>query len=175
MSARQVVTAIFKGAGVEVAWVDCPLSPTEFDTYPACQQEAKTTDFVVRLITASMAEKLAASDGPLGFAQRCPDDERECVATIFSAKVDELAIRGDARAPKILGHAMAREIGHLLRGPKAHSPQGLMRGLWSPDDLKFMNWSYLLFTPHQSDQVRASLLRRSALETSLTSNISGHL
>ncbi|HXJ96360.1 MAG TPA: hypothetical protein VMT20_26280 [Terriglobia bacterium] len=164
LNARQVVAAIFRAADVEAMWIDCPLSPEEFERYPACQQKARTTDFVVRLITASMAARVPTNDGPLGFAQRCPDDERECVATVFYAKVDELAVRGDARAHRILGHAIAHEVGHLLLGPNAHSSSGLMRGLWTPDNLRFMNWSYLFFTPRQCNQLRASLGRRNKLE-----------
>lgn len=160
---QQVVAAIFEGAGVETDWIDCPLSPVDFEKYPACQRPARTTDFVVRLMTASMAAKLPMADGPLGFAQRCPDVERACVANIFYARVDELAARSDARTPRILAHAIAHEVGHLLLGPNAHSPRGLMRGVWSREDLKLMCWSHLLFTPQQSGQIRDSLVRRARL------------
>ena len=135
------MAAIFNGAGVEAAWIDCPLSPAEFEKYPACQQQTRTTDLVVRFLTVPMAAKLPTSDGPLGFAQHCPDHEPGCVAKTFYARVDELAVQGDARAARILGHAVAHEVGHLLLGPNAHSATGIMRGVWSPGDLKLMNWT----------------------------------
>jgi hypothetical protein len=162
-STRQVARAIFKQAGIEMAWVDCPLSPSDFKKYPACQRQTRTTDFVVRLLTASMAAKLPASDGPLEFAQHCPDDEHGCVANIFYARVDELAGQGETRVARILGHIIAHEVGHLLLGPNAHSGTGIMRGLWSPDDLKFMNWSYLLFTARQSERIRKEVSARNAI------------
>lgn len=148
---------------METAWIDCPLSPAEVAKYPACQRPGRTTDFAVRLITASMAAEVTGADGALGFAQDCADDERACVANIFCTRVDELTARTDARASRLLGHAMAHEVGHLLLGPNAHSPRGLMRGVWSQEDLRFMAWSYLFFTPQQSDQIRHSLLRRARL------------
>jgi len=48
-----------------------------------------------------------------------------------------------------------------------------MCGEWSLDDLRLMNWHYLLFTPVQSEQLRASLLRRSTLEAGLVPNVFG--
>jgi hypothetical protein len=159
-STQEVATAIFKAAGAETVWLYCPLSPADFEKYPACQQKTGNTDFVIRIMTASMAAKLPTRDGPLGFAQYCPDDEHGCVANVFYPKVDELASQGGGRAARILGHAMAHEVGHLLLGANAHSSRGIMRGLWSPEDLRFMNWSYLLFTQGQSEQLRASLARR---------------
>jgi hypothetical protein len=73
-----------------------------------------------------------SSDETLGFAQQCPENERACVLNIFYSRVDELAVQGRARGERILGHAMADDIGHLLLGPNAHSPRGIMRGLWFP-------------------------------------------
>jgi len=172
---QQIVAGIFNRAGVEIDWADCPLSPEDSEKYPECQQEMRTTDFVVRLLSASMAAKVPTSDGPLGFAQRCPDDQRACVANVFYSRVEELASQRGARATRVLGHAIAHEVGHLLLGPNAHAARGLMRGLWSPDDLRFMNWSYLAFTPQQSTQLRVSVVRRHAVEVCLASNTSGQL
>jgi hypothetical protein len=177
---EKITTTILKQAGVETAWVDCPVSPGQLQNYPACQAKMGTTDFALRILTRSMAAKLSTSNDPLGFTQHCPDDERGCVVNIFYARVDELASQvvddvafqgEDTRAARILGHAMAHEVGHLLLGPKAHSPVGIMRGIWSPDDLRLMAWSYLLFTPDQSDRLRADLVRRVDLELHSTASL----
>jgi hypothetical protein len=111
-----------------------------------------------------MAAKLPTTDGALGFAPRCPDHERGCLANILYPRVDELASLHGARAARILGHVVAHEVGHLLLGPNPHSPRGVMRGVWSPDDLKFMDWNSLFFTRRQSAQMRAHLARRANLE-----------
>lgn len=163
-SAEKVATSILENAGAVTVWVECPQSPADFERYPACQRGMQTTDFVVRLLSAPMASKTPVSNEPLGFAQHCPDSGRGCVANIFYAKVDELASRGGGGSARILGHAMAHELGHLLLGENAHSRSGVMRGVWSRQDLKLMSWSELTFTPRQSDQIRNSLLRRAKLE-----------
>jgi hypothetical protein len=163
-SAEEVATSILKNAGAVTVWVECPLSSADFERYPGCQQGMQTTDFVIRLLPASMASKVPVSNEPLGFAQHCPDSERACVANIFYAKVDELALLEGRGSARILGHAMAHELGHLLLGENAHSRSGVMRGVWCREDLRFMSWSELNFTLRQSDQIRASLLRRAKLE-----------
>jgi hypothetical protein len=37
---------------------------------------------------------------------------------------------------KLLGRAIAHEIGHLLLATNTHAPSGLMRELWSHDELQ---------------------------------------
>jgi hypothetical protein len=163
-SAEKIATSILKNAAEATVWVECPLSSADFERYPGCQQEMQTTDFVIRLLTASMASKAPVSNEPLGFAQHCPDSERGCVANIFYTKVDELTSLKGGGSARILGHAMAHELGHLLLGENAHSRSGVMRGVWSREDLNFISWSELTFTPRQCDQIRDSLLRRAKLE-----------
>ncbi|HXJ96529.1 MAG TPA: hypothetical protein VMT20_27130 [Terriglobia bacterium] len=172
---QQVVAAIFKGAGVEIAWIDCPLSPAEFEKYPACHQRTEATHFILRVMPASMAVKLPTSDHPLGFAHECRDDQPGCVANIFYARVAELARRGGTALATVLGHVIAHEVGHLLLGPNSDASRGIMCGEWSLDDLRLMNWHYLLFTPEQSGQLRDSLLRRSTLEAESALSVSEHL
>ena len=173
--AREIAAAIFKESGVEAAWVDCPISAAEFGKYPACHHRTETTHFVLRVMPASMAVRLPTSDHPLGFAHECRDDQAGCVANIFYARIVELARRGDTAPATVLGHVMAHEVGHLLLGPNSDSSRGIMCGEWSLDDLRLMNWHYLLFTPGQSAQLRGNLLRRRLLEADSAPNISEHL
>jgi hypothetical protein len=48
---------IFRQAGVETAWIDCPLSPAELDRFPACQQTMGRADFALRILSAAMTQK----------------------------------------------------------------------------------------------------------------------
>jgi len=107
---------------------------------------------------ASMAAKLFMNGDPLGFAQHCPDDERGCVANVFYAKVDEIGLSGRRASGQDPGPRYGARDRPLAAGAQCSFASWLMHGLWSPDDLKFMNWSYLLFTPRQSDQLRAELV-----------------
>lgn len=165
--AQEVATGIFKQAGIDMAWVVCPVFRADLKNYPACNQKVQTTDFALRLLPASMTQKLPDSDDEaLGFAQPCAFDQSGCVVNVFYSSIEALASEMNAQDTRILAHAMAHEIGHLLLGPNAHSSRGLMRGMWSRDDLRLMGWSYLLFTRGQSDRLRANVARRTKLEFS---------
>jgi hypothetical protein len=172
---EKTTTEIFKQAGVEVAWVDCPVSTRQLGKSPVCRGEMGTTDFAVRILTQPMAATLSTTNHPMGLAQECPDDERGCVANILNPRVGELAtqvadkvaFQGEGADCQNPGPRDGARGGSFAAGPNAHAASGLMRGLWSPDDLRFMNWSYLAFTPQQSTQLRASVVRRHAVEVSL--------
>jgi hypothetical protein len=164
--AQKIATGIFGQAGVDTVWVLCPVFQADLRKYPACNQTAGATDFALRLLPRSMAEKLLESDNEaIGFAQDCPADEHGCVVNVFYSTVEQLASEVDAREERILAHVMAHELGHLLLGPNAHSPSGIMRGMWSRDDLRFIGWSCLVFTPRQSDKLRANIARRMNLDS----------
>jgi hypothetical protein len=154
-----VAAAIFQEAGVETAWVDCPLSRAELKRYPACQEKMQTTDLVLRILPKSMAMKVRAGDDALGFAKPCPEDEPACDLTVFYHRIDELATDGYP-ADRILGHVIAHEVGHVLLGSGAHSDIGIMRGAWSRHDLQHISWGLLLhFTADQNERLRAVLRR----------------
>jgi hypothetical protein len=66
---ESVASAILQQAGVEAEWLDCALSMTEYEKYPACHREMSLTDFVLRVLTRSMALNIPTNDEPLGFAR----------------------------------------------------------------------------------------------------------
>lgn len=158
-AAEEEATMVFHHAGVQVTWVDCPLPGTEPDRDSPCHVPAGTADFALRILTRQMAEHLAFRAEDLGFALPCPEGERGCVANVFYHRVQELA-GGGAFSSDILSRAMAHEIGHLLLGLNAHSPNGIMRAKWRPDDLRPPAGPYLLFAPHEAERLRAEVHAR---------------
>lgn len=163
--AEAVVTGIFRQANLETVWVDCSLWLPASERRSVCNDKLRATEYTIHLLPASMADAASASrDGEaLGFAEPCPVGERGCVANIFYRRVEELAPEVDGRPARLLGHTMAHELGHLLLG-NAHSPDGLMQGTWSREDLRFIGWSSLLFTAGQARQLRATVAYRMNLD-----------
>ncbi len=159
---EKVAAEIFQNLGIDLTWVDCPLSKAQFLTYPACQSRMGTTDLVLRILPHRMAAKVPTRGEPLGFAQPCSASEPACELTVFYYRVDELATDG-YRADRVLGHVVAHEMAHVLIGA-GHSQVGIMRGEWSRDDLQRISRGLLLdFTGEESTKLRnAVLLRRSA-------------
>jgi hypothetical protein len=159
---EQEAKLIFHQAGVEVAWVDCPLSPGEFDRFSACRQPMTHAEFVRRILSLAMTLKAPAHSEALGFALPCVEERSGCTASVFYPRMFGTR-NGEVSAYQILGHAMAHEIGHLLLGPNSHSRDGIMRGDWSPDDLLLIGRASLHFTPQQSALIRAAVRARTLL------------
>jgi hypothetical protein len=153
-------TAIFRQAGVETIWVDCPLSESELGRFPACQGPMGRADFVLRIRSSAMTPKAAAHDDALGSAVACFSDRIGCSAEVFYQRVARWASGGDISAYQLLGHAVAHEIGHLLLGPNSHSREGIMRAQWNPRDLRVVAQASLRFTPEQAAHLRDAVLTR---------------
>jgi hypothetical protein len=160
---EQVAGAIFENVGVEIRWVDCPLSQAQSWAYPACQPDMGTTDFVVKILPRHMAMRLQSlhtTREALGFARPCPENEPACELTVLYHRVDELMATKGYRADLVLGHVIAHELAHVLIGP-GHSQAGIMRGNWSDDELQRISLGRLLeFTNDQSSRLRSTVLRR---------------
>lgn len=160
-SAEEAATVIFHRAGIDVTWLDCPLSSSELQEYPACTPEIGFTDFAVRILTRSMVKRISFPEQTLGFGLACADDRRGCYADVFYHRVAELGERGwGMPAYEILGYAMAHEVGHLLLGPNSHSPTGIMRATWDARELQAMSHRRLMFTPAEGQRMRAGVLTR---------------
>jgi len=158
--AEQVAAAIFHKAGIETAWIDCPLSTAEFDRFPDCQQAMTPSQFALRLLARPLTGRSAGHREDMGSALACHEGQAGCSAYLFHQFATDWAKRSDASASQILGHAMAHEVGHLLLGPNTHSRTGIMRGDWSMHDLAAMARTFLYFTPAQSERLQREVSSR---------------
>jgi hypothetical protein len=154
---ENMASAIFKQAGVETVWVDCPLSAMEIPTYPDCQRQMGRTDLVLKILPRSMEIGLSVHGEPLGWAVPCSDGPG-CEIRVFYDQVQDMAT-DEYHIDRILGHVIAHEAGHILLGPGAHSRVGIMRAPWSPRDLHRISLGFpLAFTDDQRRRLRANLL-----------------
>jgi hypothetical protein len=120
--AQKETDKIFRAAGVEILWQECP-----------CSGVSASTSLMIRIIPQLFRSARARfHNGHLGFA--ATGKEGGVLATIFLDRVE--AITKGGNPSRVLGYAMAHEIGHLLLGQNAHSATGLMRAYWSREDLK---------------------------------------
>jgi hypothetical protein len=90
----------------------------------------------------------------------CNEDATSCPINVFYFRVVERAEQFGIQPERLLGHALAHEVGHLLG--ENHSPKGIMRGTWGRDDLKLMGFSTVEFSTDQAKQLRDTLSRRAA-------------
>jgi len=143
-------SAILHQTGLEVDWVDCPLTADELESYPACREPLGAADFAVKILNAKEAKQLSKRRGVLGRALECPSVQIGCSAYLFYKDVPELAKRAGVSEAQLLGHALAHEIGHLLLGPNSHSASGVMRSNWQQQEMQRLSQSFLIFTEEQS-------------------------
>jgi hypothetical protein len=135
--------AILGEAGVAPRWIACRSAHASTGD-PSCSRSLAFDEVIIRLVVAPPRPQrgAAAASGhfvapvTLGDALVDPRLGRGALATIYSDRVSWLSHTVGVSFDRVLGRAVAHEIGHLLLGTSEHAPRGLMRALWTPDELK---------------------------------------
>jgi hypothetical protein len=142
-AAIHTAASIVEMAGVIVEWYDC----TDNGRRPVCQDARRSGNFIARIMPAltpgaplrkPSVEALGAQserEPPLGFAVVDPDTHAGKMATVFHDQVEAVARRTGVARSELLGRALAHEVGHLLLGVRGHSRTGIMRAVWTDDEL----------------------------------------
>jgi hypothetical protein len=150
---QAVAGEIFKGAGVELRWIECP-----------CDARAEGLTLSLRIIPklfGSTTSKFRSDH--LGFAAANEDGGE--LATVFYDRIESLGKGGDLAS--LLGLAAAHELGHLLLGSKAHTDEGIMRPRWTRNDLHRRPQKGFLFTSAQAETIHGRMSRYQATANAL--------
>jgi hypothetical protein len=149
-SALRTTHDIMRRADLSVDWVQCR-ARRDGPVPAVCDQPLSSSDVVVRLIEGSDKEtgerralgySLFDSSGVSGFA------------TVYVDRVDWLARRAQYPRAPLLGRAIAHEIGHLLLRSNAHTDTGLMREVWTADQVVRNRREDWTFSPDQNVDIR---------------------
>ena len=122
--ARQVL-----GHVVRVSWKDCSISQRN----AACDAPAGS-DFIVRLVQSSPPHH-RRRELPLGDTFVDTGTHQAVLATVYVDRVENVSAAAQFDTARLLGYAIAHEVGHLLLASTAHSASGLMRPVWREDEL----------------------------------------
>jgi len=128
--------AITAEAGFIIEWTDC--GPASLAS--ACVDLRGPHDLIVRImpVSASAPPGLLLrnqSRAPLGFAVVDPVVGAGAIAMVYLDRILLMAQRTSVDPGRLLGRAIAHEIGHLLIGTTKHSAAGLMREVWTDQEL----------------------------------------
>jgi len=128
--------AITAEAGFIIEWSDC--GPASLAS--ACVDLRGPRDLIVRImpVSASAPPGLLLrnqSRAPLGFAVVDPVVGAGAIAMVYLDRILLMAQRTSVDPGRLLGRAIAHEIGRLLIGTTKHSAVGLMRELWTDQEL----------------------------------------
>ena len=134
--ARRLTTQILGAAGVGVLWLDC--HPGDGDPTPVpvdCGRRAGPNDLILYVVPTVRGKRFG-NEQALGTALIDPVARAGTVATVYADHVATLARDSLTSRVELLARAMAHEIGHLLLGTTGHAPAGLMRAVFSRDELR---------------------------------------
>jgi hypothetical protein len=148
------VTRIFHKAGVTTLWITCNSSKTTSVPDVKCQGPPTLGHLSLRIVPRAWK----ARDGIFGMAF-LSDTGTGAYGDVFYDSVEKLHRDWGVSLPRVLGHVMAHELGHLLLGSNAHSRQGLMLPAWRRDELRRASMGALLFTAEQARAIREKLSR----------------
>jgi hypothetical protein len=162
-TAIETASGIIRETGIDARWLDCrgPMLPE------ACTTMRGPRDLVVRLTSqfaaavAASGEALRADDGEssqiLGVAVVDRRTHRGALATIFLEHVRAVASRTGVDRASLLGRVIAHEVGHLLHGKEGHGRSGIMREVWTGEELSLNRRGDWVFGLPEQRQLRGVL------------------
>ena len=130
--AQDAAAAILKDVGIDVRWLDCGAKNIEpIGESPRCGQTLASNELILRILAKGSVG--GTRNVSMGFSMvgRRPEDDAPILSTVFADVVALVARDAGVDARRLLGYAVAHEIGHLLLNNPRHSNAGLMRALWS--------------------------------------------
>jgi hypothetical protein len=98
----------------------------------------------------------------LGFSLPC--SRTGIQITICADRVEEVSQRMLPGFSRVLGYAMAHELGHVLLRSGGHEDSGLMKGVWSKVDWQRAAFSIIPFTPAQARQMAEQWQKSKSIE-----------
>jgi hypothetical protein len=157
-SARSEAAHIFKTAGILLQWIDCHV-PGAVSGARCTEPLLAGRDLMLRLIDRSptTAERVVA----LGESMLDREQRSGVLMTVDLFPVRAIAAQSATNITTLLGRAIAHEAGHLLLGSTEHPPLGLMRALWSHDELRGVKPAHWGFSSREAAQMRRTLRGRS--------------
>jgi hypothetical protein len=153
-SAKSEAGQIFRRAGISVEWIDCRVRSG--DDGAGCTEPLRTgRDLMLRLVDhlPTEGERIIA----LGESILDREQRGGVLMTIDVCPVRSVAERAFTSISALLGRAVAHEIGHLLLGSSEHPRLGLMRALWSHDELRGLKPAHWGFSAREAARMRQTL------------------
>jgi len=158
--AEMTASRVFREAGIELDWLDCPIKSAEPGQNPACRESSPTMLRMRIMPPATPQARTFLSDDALGFAVTLARPEHGYLASVYYDRACQRAEKLGHHSWQILGFAIAHEIGHLLLGSNSHAPSGLMRGKWDKHAMAWGVRGALVLSPEEAATIRTEVRAR---------------
>jgi hypothetical protein len=157
-AARLEAGHIFARAGISLEWIACRVRG-EVDGAPCTEPLSPGRDLMLRLVDRIpvQGERIVA----LGESMLDREQRGGVLMTVDVFPVRAVAGRTSTSTSTLLGRAVAHEIGHLLLGSAQHPGLGLMRALWSHDELRGLKPAHWGFSAREAAQMRQTVRGKS--------------
>jgi hypothetical protein len=174
--ALRAATGVLAAAGIDIRWLVCGSSGVAANAAD-CAAPLTRDELAVRLVRQAGTPS-ARGHLSLGYSLVDMSTGGGTLATVYVDRVEWLVAqasregrlgswklelgssRAGAAAARVLGFAVAHEVGHLLLGTNAHAEAGLMRAVWSRSELRRHDPADWLFTPTESFAMSRALRQR---------------
>jgi hypothetical protein len=137
---------IFTKAGFEIHWIQCPRYESERSHFPDCTPELGPTDLILKFMPRIDMERIGFRKEAFGFTA----GKNILISTEL---LEDIAQNSEQTCDRILGLAVAHEIGHALLGSNSHSSRGIMCPRWDSKDLQREDRQSASFTEEQIDRM----------------------
>jgi hypothetical protein len=146
---------ILRTVDLELIWTSCS---RRNDESPGCRRVPWPGEFIVRLGAApSVTPQRSVA---MGYALVGREGTAASFATVYEDLVRLVARRAGVDQRRLLGRAIAHEIGHLLLNDNQHANTGLMRAGWSQAELRLNKLSDWTFGEDEGWRIKAALSGR---------------
>ena len=151
--AREFSAAVFRAAGIEID------SAADAST---CAAGGTARAFCVQVLLRPHHPQFEPGRvRTMGVALAA--DVHRAVVSVYLDAVADVARRYGQPLGKVLGIALAHEIGHVLLPPPSHSSSGIMRPSWEGDTLRHAISGDIAFTDRQAALMRDRLNTRPSI------------
>jgi hypothetical protein len=147
-------------AGILLSFVTCGAAGQAPEDAALCAGPLAPHEVVLRLQAGPPSPDEGAGEPVMGESLIGRGSGATVLATVFPDRVSRLASRAGVDGGRLLGRAMAHELGHLLLNRPVHAARGIMRAAWAPRELRRDLPSDWVFLPSDAAAMRASVVRR---------------
>lgn len=154
---ERIAGTILQTAGIGSRWGTEPVQDlgnlgTDFTAYSGGDCEHRPTSAILRVQILPRAPSGVAAQA-LGYSLPCA--KRGVHVTIFADRAAKVSEMGGPTFGRVLGYAIAHELGHVLLHSGAHDTAGLMKDIWSKHDWQRAAVSIIPFSPTDVQRIAA--------------------
>jgi hypothetical protein len=152
-----IAGTILQTAGVQSEWNTGSVEElrnmgTDFTAYSRADCEERPSSAVLRVQILARAPSGVAVHA-LGFSLPCARVGVQ--VTIYADRAADVSESGGPTFGRVLGYAIAHELGHVLLHSDAHDAEGLMKAIWSKRDWQRAAVSIMPFSATDVQRIRA--------------------